>query len=451
MHKTKQKLKELSKLNIEITREENNGKISYFNKDVDVILYSDKERKSVQKTIKNILMYSLIRDKVFLYVKEINKIPTLIKITSKNQTTSEKKIFEFTDSEKLRRRNSEYIKHLLIPPGFARCSESFDSLEFYDRLESDKQFYYFEDKFKNENMLDLYCENHDIILNKKKIDILPKNYTNMYYIESDDMRLKIMMSLIFKGDTRKFSIDGIPIGEIVPFLLFDEFTQTQKYLLYESEYAESAIYTIEEMKKHLTIKTNKELMSYIYINYGWGFSSGGGQYDRVIGDMAFSLGLKAKIEFLGIGDPTNPKTFERNPASVISPEWEDLVGKYEIEYNKIKNEIKDNNPTWRSEYYLYVLTESEFPDAVFQHKVCINNIYYYYDIFIPSINTIIEYHGEQHYEPVEIFGGEEVFVKVVKNDRIKEEYLEEKAINFIEWKYDIPITRYNFFKMLNVS
>lgn len=52
-----------------------------------------------------------------------------------------------------------------------------------------------------------------------------------------------------------------------------------------------------------------------------------------------------------------------------------------------------------------------------------------------GIRSVIEYHGEQHYKPVPHFGGEEYLSKVLRNDRIKEEYCIGNGIEYIEIPY----------------
>ena len=54
-----------------------------------------------------------------------------------------------------------------------------------------------------------------------------------------------------------------------------------------------------------------------------------------------------------------------------------------------------------------------------------------FDFYIPSINTCIEYDGEQHYRPVEYFGGEEAFKQRVINDNIKTQYCKDNNIRLI--------------------
>lgn len=45
---------------------------------------------------------------------------------------------------------------------------------------------------------------------------------------------------------------------------------------------------------------------------------------------------------------------------------------------------------------------------------------YRYDFYLPKFNIYIEFHGAQHYRPVEVFGGEQAFLKVQERDEAKE-------------------------------
>ena len=50
-----------------------------------------------------------------------------------------------------------------------------------------------------------------------------------------------------------------------------------------------------------------------------------------------------------------------------------------------------------------------------------------FDIYIPELKLAIEYMGEQHYKPVDYFGGEEAFKKVVENYNVSD-LLKEKGL-----------------------
>ena len=60
-----------------------------------------------------------------------------------------------------------------------------------------------------------------------------------------------------------------------------------------------------------------------------------------------------------------------------------------------------------------------------------------FDIFIPSQNTIIEYDGKQHYEPIKHFGGEEQFQKQQRLDQIKNNYCRDNGIKLIRIPYTL--------------
>jgi hypothetical protein len=62
-----------------------------------------------------------------------------------------------------------------------------------------------------------------------------------------------------------------------------------------------------------------------------------------------------------------------------------------------------------------------------------------FDFFIPTQNIAIEYQGKQHYEPIEIFGGEQAFKLQQKKDDIKRKYCSKSQINLLEipyWEFD---------------
>lgn len=63
-----------------------------------------------------------------------------------------------------------------------------------------------------------------------------------------------------------------------------------------------------------------------------------------------------------------------------------------------------------------------------------------YDFFIPSKNLLIEFQGEQHYKPIETFGGIEKFKKQRENDYKKKEYAKKNKIMLLEipyWEKDL--------------
>lgn len=58
----------------------------------------------------------------------------------------------------------------------------------------------------------------------------------------------------------------------------------------------------------------------------------------------------------------------------------------------------------------------------------------YVDFYIPSLNTVIEYNGEQHYRKVGIW--EERFEKQQARDEELRQYCKDNGIKLIEIRYD---------------
>jgi hypothetical protein len=62
------------------------------------------------------------------------------------------------------------------------------------------------------------------------------------------------------------------------------------------------------------------------------------------------------------------------------------------------------------------------------------------DIFIPALNLAIEYHGQQHFKPIEHFGGKENFEKAVQRDKLKTQLCKKNGIRLIVFKYSDSLT-----------
>ena len=59
------------------------------------------------------------------------------------------------------------------------------------------------------------------------------------------------------------------------------------------------------------------------------------------------------------------------------------------------------------------------------------------DFFLPDYNCIIEYNGEQHYKPIERFGGQLKFEKQQIRDSYIKNYCKDNNISFIEIPYNL--------------
>ncbi|MDA0363351.1 MAG: hypothetical protein O3A70_02885 [Bacteroidetes bacterium] len=95
--------------------------------------------------------------------------------------------------------------------------------------------------------------------------------------------------------------------------------------------------------------------------------------------------------------------------------------KGEIEINSI---LTNSNMEYETEY--------KFNDLVYKSKLkC--------DFYIPMLNLVIEYNGEQHYHPNKFFGGNVGFLKTVERDRIKRQYCIDNGVNYEIIRYDEDI------------
>ena len=68
-------------------------------------------------------------------------------------------------------------------------------------------------------------------------------------------------------------------------------------------------------------------------------------------------------------------------------------------------------------------------------KECKNIFPLPFDFYIPHKDICIEYDGEQHYKPIEYFGGVKKFKRLKRNDNIKNKYCKENNIKLIRIKY----------------
>ena len=95
---------------------------------------------------------------------------------------------------------------------------------------------------------------------------------------------------------------------------------------------------------------------------------------------------------------------------------------------------------WIEETNLYQLVKARFPNRrVIHHGRPEFLGRQHLDIWIPSLNTGIEYQGEQHYRPVEYFGGAKTFAEQQERDKKKLQLCEENGVKliYVQKGYDI--------------
>ena len=95
---------------------------------------------------------------------------------------------------------------------------------------------------------------------------------------------------------------------------------------------------------------------------------------------------------------------------------------------KIADVLSEAGLTFQEEYSFQDLVSSSGRPLRFDFAVFDDN---------GNLDFLIEYQGIQHYEPLEIFGGEENFKIQQQRDMEKKKLFAENGVRLIEWKYDI--------------
>ena len=58
------------------------------------------------------------------------------------------------------------------------------------------------------------------------------------------------------------------------------------------------------------------------------------------------------------------------------------------------------------------------------------------DVYVPELSLAVEYQGQQHYMPVDIFGGQESFEKTKVRDAIKKKLCQQNKVYLLYIRYD---------------
>lgn len=106
--------------------------------------------------------------------------------------------------------------------------------------------------------------------------------------------------------------------------------------------------------------------------------------------------------------------------------------------------VRENRVTvrWGSEYMLFSLIREYVPDALYQYRVEWLG-QQSFDIFIPSQNVAIEYQGKQHYEAVDLFGGEDALEDNRERDARKRALARGHGVSVLDWGYTTRVNTKN--------
>lgn len=102
---------------------------------------------------------------------------------------------------------------------------------------------------------------------------------------------------------------------------------------------------------------------------------------------------------------------------------------------------------WHSEYLVYELCAKLFGQAgvIYQYKPDFLKTHkggqMSYDIYLSKYNVAIEYQGQQHFKPIEYFGGRQHFEAQRQRDILKKELSEQNGVTLIYINYNEDISK----------
>lgn len=105
---------------------------------------------------------------------------------------------------------------------------------------------------------------------------------------------------------------------------------------------------------------------------------------------------------------------------------------------------------WGNEYRLYMLVSKYVAKTHYQYR-CDWLGKQSYDVYLENHKIAIEYQGQQHYEAIDLFGGDEGLKYNRERDERKKKISEEHGIKILEWKYTVPVNEDSVLDFLNAN
>lgn len=149
-----------------------------------------------------------------------------------------------------------------------------------------------------------------------------------------------------------------------------------------------------------------------------------------------------KLEFIKIVDTEN---HDVSKLFVFKKERESITRRSENIVRK-KMGLKNVGEALVNETLLANITKKMFPDAIRQYRPKWLGRFII-DIYLPSLNVAIEYNGEQHYNPIKRFGGEDKLIQQKARDEFVRVKCKEYNVILIEWPYTSKVTEKNVYEI----
>lgn len=96
---------------------------------------------------------------------------------------------------------------------------------------------------------------------------------------------------------------------------------------------------------------------------------------------------------------------------------------------------------WKNEAELYAITKILFPSFSIIREYSPKELQgLRIDIFVQELNLAIEYQGQQHFQPIKAFGGEDAFKKLQERDALKKRLCKDLGLNLKYFTYKEKIS-----------
>lgn len=272
--------------------------------------------------------------------------------------------------------------------------------------------------------------------------ILPKE-CNIKFVE---YCLRVSSSIIYSKDNPRYGIEGysiynVPVNAIQQSFLRDmELGSDSVYCANRNsiQYIMRLLYNLYN-EEFIENELPKGLLRFLSEDVGLKLSDLDEFNDRKQ-KREEQIHLKIESEIHKCGGWDAFKRIKKEEDDAIKQEYAQI-------YERLVAEGKVNSK-WKSEYNLFLLVKKIFSDAIFQyHAEWLGR--QSLDIYIPTKKIGIEYQGIQHYQAIELFGGEEGLKQRRKRDQKKAILCRENGVRLIQIPYNMLVTRELLIKLIN--
>lgn len=120
-----------------------------------------------------------------------------------------------------------------------------------------------------------------------------------------------------------------------------------------------------------------------------------------------------------------------------------LALRHEVE-NRARKEMgmKNIGEGWTNETLMFHLLKEMYPDEVVEHHAHPDWLEgLELDVYIPRLKLGFEYQGEQHFRPMEHWGGEDAYKRLVERDEKKAKLCKANGVRLLEIHYEQTVSK----------